>query len=237
MTVLNSQSLKVWHLLQCPIFSKVTPKEAGALLHHMHVVGFGPGDDIPLSKGGDAPSLWIVKRGHVKLTYLDDHQREATVMILSPGDVFGSLVTQPNQPYDGQCEALTSACLCRIDNERFQNMMARYPDVAYELTKANFNQIHKLQTRLSQLMTRSVESRLALVLLELNDQLGEDTEDGTGRRLSLPISHMDLAHLIGSSREMVTHVMRRFREAGWIESARRKITLLDVESLRGASDK
>lgn len=226
--------LHLWHLKQCPLFNALDEKELGAIFHASRIVGVGANEIVPTASDGE-PSLWIVKRGHLKLTYVDVDGHSATVLILSPGDIFGSIVQEGAADYGEHCRTITSCCLARMSEARFHSLMQKHPAVAFTLTKSSFQRIHRLQSRLADLMVRPAEARLALVLLELFKQVGETREDGT-RVIALPLSHADLAQLIGSSREMVTHVLGRFRRAEWVGTARHEITLLDVAALEVARD-
>jgi CRP-like cAMP-binding protein len=69
-----------------------------------------------------------------------------------------------------------------------------------------------LQRQLAELMTKPVKERLALLLLKLATEYGEDRISGT-RSLGLAVTHEGLAQLVGASREMVSKVMRQFRDA------------------------
>ncbi len=234
MTPAEVQRMNLWHLRQCPLFQALDERELGAVFHASRIVGLGPEEIVPAASG-EEPSLWIVKRGHVKLAYVDESGHQATVLVLSPGDIFGSLVSDDARDYGEHCRTITSCCLARIGRARFESLMARHPGVAFTITKSSFNRIHRLQVRLADLMVRPAEARLALVLLDLGRNVGEDGADGC-RAIRLPLSHSDLAQLIGTSREMVTHVMGRFRRSGWVGTPKGEIQLLDVPALEVARD-
>lgn len=230
----DREALAVWHLKNCPLFAALEPRELGEIFHQSRIVGLGPNEIVP-GAGGDEPSLWVVKRGHVKLGYVDHEGHTATVLILGPGDLFGSVMEGGARDYGEHCSTITSACLCRISASRFEALLRKYPQVAYSLMKANFSRIHRLQARLADFMVRPAEARLALVLLDLNREIGEDAPEG-GRVLALPLSHQDLAQLIGSSREMVTHLLGRFRRRGVVATTRERIVLTDRTALEVARD-
>ncbi len=223
------ENLNLWHLKQCPLFTRLTPDEIGAIFHASQIVSLGENEIVPAPLVNE-PALWIVKRGHVKLAYVDSAGREATVLILSPGDIFGAF-DEMAQDYGEHCRTMTSACLCRITRSKFDGLVKKYPDLAFQVTKANFDRIHRLQIRMAELLMRPVEERLAITLVDLDKQVGEPHEPN-GRLLALPLTHRDLSLLIGSSREMVTHVMRRFRAQGLVDTLRKQIVIKDLEALK-----
>jgi CRP/FNR family transcriptional regulator len=72
----------------------------------------------------------------------------------------------------------------------------------------------------------SLNSRLAKVLLRTS----------TERKPLLNMTHHELAVEIGSSREVVSRALRRYRQQGWIETGRgwiRIVRRVELESLLG----
>ncbi len=233
MTKLTPDDSKLWHVQQCPLFSVLTDEEKDTIAKTLHMIELERNKVVP-PPPEDGPALYIVKKGHVELTFVDEEGNEAAVMILGPGDVFGALTGDDSQLYGEHCRTITEAYLCSIGRERFEGLLKRFPDLAFRLTKLSMLRIQKLQVRLAEMMMRPAESRLALAFLELDDQIGREHSSG-GRKLSLPLSHSDLGKLIGTSREMVTVIMKRFREAGLVETPKRWIVLKDMEGLREVS--
>ena len=234
---LNTSEIKLWHLKQCPLFANLSQQELGAIFDSSKLVVLDPGETAP-PPPGDEPSIWVVKRGYVKLTCVDEGGRDGAILILSPGDIFGSILPGDEAVFGENCTALTAVCLARLSRSRFDTLMRRFPDLGYRITKASFDRIQRLQIRVGELLMRSVEERLALALLELDRVVGEPAEEGAGRALNVPLSHRDLAQLVGSSREMVTHVMGRLREKGLVDTgARKNVILRDVEALRKIAQK
>ena len=224
---------KLWHIKNCPLFTAMSPEEQHAIESASQMVELGRNKLVP-SSPDDEPSLFVVKKGHVHLTYTDDSGAEAVVILLGPGDIFGTL--DPDERSFGEhCRTVSEACICRISRSRFEAMMRKYPDLAFRLTKFSLLRINRLQVRLAEMMMRPAPQRLALALLDLDSQIGRDDPTG-GRKLTLALTHADLAKLIGTSREMVTILFSRLRKAGIIESRKGWIHLLDLEGLRSVAE-
>jgi CRP/FNR family transcriptional regulator len=66
---------------------------------------------------------------------------------------------------------------------------------------------------------RKLDRRLAAALL--------------GHGPELAVTHQELADGLGTVREMVTRLLRRFEREGWIELARERIRIVDSAALRG----
>jgi CRP-like cAMP-binding protein len=73
--------------------------------------------------------------------------------------------------------------------------------------------------------------RVACQVVELAERYGTVAEDGA-ILVDLPLTQHELAGMTGSSREAVGKALQLFRRRGWILTARRSITVVDVEALR-----
>ncbi len=220
---------KLWHIKNCPLFSALSPDEMHAIEAAAQMNEYPKNKLVPPPPEGE-PSLFVVKKGHVQLTYVDDSGNEAVVMMLGPGDMFGSLDDEGGG-FGEYCRTVSDACLCRISRPKFEHMLQKYPNLAFRLTKFSLLRINRLQVRVAEMMMRQADARLALTLLDLDQQVGRTEADGR-RKLGLGLTHSDLAKLIGSSREMVTMLFRKFRAAKLVETEKGWIYLLDVDGLK-----
>jgi CRP/FNR family transcriptional regulator, cyclic AMP receptor protein len=80
------------------------------------------------------------------------------------------------------------------------------------------------------LALRSVPARLAALLLRLAEEYGEPQDHGI--RLSLRLTHQDVAHMVGSTRETITALINRFRDEGLITVDHRVLVILERDRLR-----
>ena len=78
--------------------------------------------------------------------------------------------------------------------------------------------------------TKSVEKRLARMLLDLFKDMGVDTERGTV--INLRLTHEQIAHMIGSSRQTVTLALNELQGQGIIQKDRKRITILEGSALQ-----
>jgi CRP/FNR family cyclic AMP-dependent transcriptional regulator len=183
----------------------------------------------------DENAIWLIKEGLMSLTYGDVEGKNATVLLLGPGDLFGALEEISPQVNGESVVALKPTVLCRMTQEQMEHLLHKHPEIAYRVTKFSWRRIARLQERLAEIMTKSVRQRLAVLLIKLATEYGQSKNDGV-YTLGLTVTHDDLARLVGSSREMVSKVMGQFRELGWIRSSRKTIELLDLPTLQKVVD-
>jgi CRP-like cAMP-binding protein len=78
--------------------------------------------------------------------------------------------------------------------------------------------------------TRSVSERLAHLLLHLADSYGLHQERGVV--ISTALTHADIAHMVGATRQWVTISLKRLADQGIIASRKSTIVIYRLDKLR-----
>jgi CRP/FNR family transcriptional regulator len=92
------------------------------------------------------------------------------------------------------------------------------------------DQVSDALTLLDDFRGRDVASRLARVLVRFSHEYGVPTEHGV--RIELPVTHQDLANMIGTARETVSRNMARFRQQGYVRDGHMAtLEILNLASL------
>jgi CRP-like cAMP-binding protein len=220
---------ELWHHKNLELFRGLSEADAAAMERTLEIVALRKNQLAPL-RDGEERGLFVVLQGHVRLTYTDARGAEAVVVVLGPGDFFGSL-EDDGSDYGAHCRALTNARLGRLSAAEFDALVKKSPHLALKLTKMSMSRVQRLQVRLAEMMLRTVSERLALTLLGLAEQVGRE-EAGGKVRLMLWLTQSDLGKLIGSSREMVCKVMKEFQSAGLVDVDKGWINLVSLDGLR-----
>jgi len=79
------------------------------------------------------------------------------------------------------------------------------------------------------ILFRNVEGRLVEFLLDAADRWGVPTPKGT--LISAPITHLEIAQTIGSTRETVTLTLGALRRQGLLDVAGRRLIVTDRAGL------
>jgi len=222
-----------WHLKGCPLFKGMDETTLSAAMAMGQIRAFDPGEMITPARL-DEPALWVVKRGHIKINYAASTGKQVCVVMLHPGDMFGALSESDPEEYGENITALSSSCICRFPRRKFMEFLGQHPELASRVAESNMQRVQRVQIHLADAMTKPAESRLAVALDELAEAIGEESDAGV--KLSRAVSHQELAELIGTSREMVSHIMTRLRDRGVIAVEKRRVTVLDREQLRSLAE-
>jgi CRP-like cAMP-binding protein len=219
---------KLWFLKNIRLFEGISPSDMQEMekITRMEEVK----KRQPLYLTGD-PSLtvYLLKRGRVKIANTAPSGKEVTFDIIEPGEVFGELDVLEDAPRSTSAEALDDALICLILRRDFDQYLVMHPTVMFKLTKLIGLRLKKIQSRVEDLVFRDVPARLAHLLSELSKT--EGVADKQGIRLKVKLTHQEMANLIGCSRETVSTTMGQFRDDGLIQMDGRTITIVNEKGL------
>lgn len=171
--------------------------------------------------------LFVLKKGRVQVYRLTPEGRKLTLATLGPGTIFGEMSLIGQHMYSTYAEAVDDVTLCVMSRADLERVLISKPHVALRLLEVLGARMQEMESRLEGIAYRGVPARLARLLLDLAGDTGPSIA-GFG--------HLQLAEMIGATRETVTKTLDEFREAGWVELGRRQVTILDPDRLREVAE-
>ncbi len=164
-------------------------------------------------------SFLLLLEGLMRVTWLTK-EREVLLYRVKPGDccllTLCSLLGSVNSPARAQAESSLTGVV--ISQSHFMEMMQRSPAFCSFILRSLSNQLTKLLGLVESLASMPLEARLASLLLSKGS--------------IIKISHVELANELGSVREVISRILEDFETRGLIQLGRRKIQILDEESLK-----
>jgi CRP/FNR family transcriptional regulator, global nitrogen regulator len=179
--------------------------------------------DLIYAPGDPGGQLYFLLEGTVRLYKTYGGHKEATVALLKDRGVFGELGLEAGGRQTAFAEALTGARVAVARKPVLVDAVRRDPAFALKLFFSFSERLRQSDEAMESLLSREVSVRLATLLLNLGDRVGEATATGTVLRVRL--THQDLANMVVSTREAVSKVMSDFRRDGLIEVQNRSICL------------
>ncbi len=177
---------------------------------------YGPGDQIE--------HLYLLKRGRVQLYQLTPDGKQLTLAVLGDGNIFGE--TDMFATGAGNCyaKAMAPTLICRLNKDEVAQFLAQRPKVALTLIEILSREVRRLQTLTTTLVLEDVRTRLAYLLVKLADEFGQPIADGW-TVLDLRLTHQELAHMIGATRESVSIVLGEWVHTQAVKTERGRISL------------
>ena len=224
---------KFWFLKKSDLFERLTPAQIERLESRCKAKAFKRGEMIYLPND-ISDSLILVSSGRVKLYHITSDGKQALLALVDPGELFGELALFSTSQREEFAEAMEATTLILIPGVEIQKLMEEHPAVSVGVTKLMGLRMRRIERRLKSILFRSNRERLIHLLLELAEKYGRPTVDGV--RLSIKLSHQDLASIIGSTRETVTVVLGELQNEKSISIEKRRITLPDIKQLADSID-
>ncbi|HAA27475.1 MAG TPA: hypothetical protein DCE56_07060 [Cyanobacteria bacterium UBA8553] len=193
------------------------PKE-GRRLHF-----FAKGEEIPLVSQG----IWQVGRGIVQLSTLCQNGEEVWLGWAEPSTFF-CLWFSHLKIY--QATALSDVHLTWFSLAEI-NASPRLTQIILPQVVRRMRQTEALLAIAGQ---RRVEDRLQYLLLLMKQEIGQPVEEGT--RLSVRLTHQNLANAIGTTRVTITRLLSKLRGAGEIIIDRDRHIIIKHDSLKNVAD-
>jgi len=159
---------------------------------------------------GEPPrGVFVLCSGRVKLSASSAAGRTMILRVTEPGEVVGMPGTISGKPYDVTAEVLEPAQASFIPRARFLRFLAEHGEVGLRIAQLLSNIYHHTcQEARSLGLSRSSSQKLARFLLDWSNRPGLRRPDG---RVTLTLTHEEIAQMINASRETVTRLLAQLR--------------------------
>jgi CRP-like cAMP-binding protein len=205
-----------------------------ALLACASIRRFGRGVSV-YPQGTQRSTVFIVLAGTVSVSVGLANGQRILCAFYRPGAIFGFPIVEVERPRLSAVDAFTDVVVATIPRREFERILAGLPvTVAIRFFNRLLERQARFAMRLVHCAALRLRARLAVTIADLAATLGVDETDGV--RIDLPITHENLAQMVGASRERVTKAMATLLRQGLIRYARQTITVLDELRLRAVAE-
>ncbi len=181
-------------------------------------------EQVIFIEGEPCSGLYIVERGWLKAVKIGLDGREQTLQTLGPGDVFNAISVFTEAPNQATVEALEETTLWLVPRDAMLRLLDENPSLARLVIQDLAGRVQHLISLVEDLSLRSVEARLARLLLEHSE--GEEVQ----RRQWA--TQAEMASRLGTVPDVLNRALRKLAEQGMIRVARHQIQILDKEGLQ-----
>jgi CRP-like cAMP-binding protein len=186
-----------------------------------------------MHQGEPGDRVLLLLEGHVKASRTDARGHEMVLSFRGPGDILGELTFSHGEPRSSSVIAIEPVAARAAAASEFRGYLKRTPTAALTLIDVISRRFREANLARLQFGDLDTVGRVAARLIELSERYGDQTEEGI--RIRLAITQEDLGSWTASSRAGVAGALRTMRELGWIQTERRRITVLDLAALEQRS--
>lgn len=194
-----------------------------------NTISYSKGETI-LRAGDFAQGVYFLKSGYAKLSSVSDDGKELTMVIYKAGDFFPVVWTFFGQkPSIYSYEAITNTEILRAPREKFIEFINANKDMFLEVTKGIIVRFQTALRRMQYLTFGNASEKLASILLICGRDFG--VEKNNKIEIQIPLTHKDIANLVGVTRETVSLELKKFDRKGLIAYNKKLIIITDRETL------
>jgi CRP/FNR family transcriptional regulator, cyclic AMP receptor protein len=214
-------------------WESLTSNGQHALASLGYVKKYRPGATLCV-EGEPATHIFVLLNGWVKILSVTENGHEIIVALRGDGDLVGETAGEIAGRRSATMQALGAVEVLIVGYDRFSSFLDTHPEAARAYRRTIVRRLLSADTTLRQRTATTGAQRLAGLLLDLVARHG--TPAGDAIEMMLPLSQEELASLAGTSRATVTRALNNWRRRGLIITGQRRITLIDVPTLRKAAD-
>ena len=169
--------------------------------------------------------VFIIKKGTVKITRVNDEGKEVILAMLGEMEVFGEMAIIDGESRSANALAQESCELLAISSEDFINLLRNHFSVSLGLMSELAKRLRKSDQHIEALSLSDAEHRIGVSILNLAEEIGV-IRKGKVTIENLPFQQ-DIANMSGTSRETVSRILKIFEERQLILKEGHKVLIPD----------
>ncbi len=214
--------MSTWYVRRKPWLESLKPVQTEEIRRAALVRTFAP-NELIFGPMREPENVWMVEHGLVRLHRTVPDGREVTIALVRPGHIFGEVPVLSEAARVSYAEAMRRSTCWRIPREVFLRVVRSDPEAGFSISKEVAGKLARIETRLEDLVFRSVEARLARTFLQLAEDFGMPAGDWV--QLDLPLTQAELAMLVGTTRQTVSESLQELAKRGCVARDRGAIAL------------
>ncbi len=174
--------------------------------------------------------MYMIETGSVRVISIGRTGQELTLNVLGPGEIFGELSILDGQQRSATAITLVPIVVWLLSQADLNEFMSKYPPVNQAMIQILVERVRATARRLEAMTFQDVLGRLAFELLSLADRSGQPYEQGI--EITIPLTQVDLASMVGATRESVNKAVSVLRSKELINVDGTRWFLLDPAGIQ-----
>ena len=179
--------------------------------------------------GDKADSVYFLKKGRIKLSVLSDSGKEIAIDIIQPGEMFGEFALIDESVRSNMTQALDDVTILVFDKRDFVSLIKSQSNLALNYIRMVGDRRRRMEKKLSDITSKEVPARVCELLHELS---ANALPAGEVHQSLIPLTHQDVASLIGASRQTTTSILNDLMRCGFIELGRGWVRIKSLKDLQ-----
>ncbi len=167
--------------------------------------------------------MYVIREGQVRVTKLSGDGREKILELMGPGDFFGEMSLLDGAVRSASVKSLSETRILALSRNDFLKELRHNPDLAMAVIQELTRRVRQMDEQASSLSFQRVKERTKGLLR----RLAKNDSEMSGRHSTPPLTHQQIADMIGTSRETVTRIVKRLKQEEWLLQEGKKYLVPD----------
>jgi CRP-like cAMP-binding protein len=185
--------------------------------------------DLVFRSGGPGNNVYFLRDGKIKIYQLSPVGREVILWFCFPGEIFGLAEAARGGGRAVNAQVCEVSEVLAVAQDKFSNFLDRHPQVAKLSMQVLSSRLRVLGEMFVNLVADDVNTRVGKLILRLSARYG--TRVGKEIFLNIPLTHQEIADMVGTSRQTVTSTLGELRRQGVLSIDNRRIHIESEELL------
>ena len=156
---------------------------------------------VLVTEGDESTHLYIIHKGTATAYLTNEDGRQVTLNYMHDGEYFGELSLLDGKPRSASVITVTDCEIMLVPRAAVLELMQKHPEFSMQLMLELTRRVRELTDSVKDLALLDVYGRVSSTLEKLCDDQ---------KRIHNPkVTHQDIANMVGSSREMVSRIMKQ----------------------------
>ena len=216
------------HVQRVQLFSGLEQREMTEIAAAARNLRKGRGEFV-YTPGDRADSVYVLTKGRIKLSVLSESGKEIAIDIIQPGEMFGEFALIDESVRSNMTQALDDVTILVFNKRDFVNLLKNQSTLALNYIRMVGDRRRRMEKKLSDITSKEVPARVCELLHELS---ANSLPTGELHQPLIPLTHQDVASLIGASRQTTTSVLNDLMRCGFIELGRGWVRIKSLKDIQ-----
>tara|TARA_B100000029_G_scaffold501356_1_gene574582 strand:+ start:795 stop:1472 length:678 start_codon:yes stop_codon:yes gene_type:complete len=174
--------------------------------------------------------IFIIKKGTIKITRVNDEGKEVILALLGSSEIFGEMAILDGEVRSANALAQENCELLSFTSKDFLDLLKNNFKVSLALMGELAKRLRKSDMQIEALSLSDAEHRIGVSILNLAEEMGV-IRHGKVTIDNLPFQQ-DIANMAGTSRETVSRILKMFEDRNMITKEGHKVVIPDYNYFR-----
>jgi len=208
-----------------PLFSRVSDHDLEEIASHLIERRF-PKHATVVEEGLEGDYMYVIREGRVKVTKASEDGREKIMNFLDRGQFFGDMALLTGGVRSATVKTLEATRLLALSRRDFIEILRQSPDLSLAVIEELSRRLKETNEQASSLSFQGVTDRVR----SLFERIAVRDPASLDSRLTPPLTHQQIADMIGTSRETVTRAIKELKQEGWLGQVGKRYMLPNSEA-------